>query len=743
MYPILDHCYKNIDRKGIKVIILYPMNALATDQAKRLAETISGDERLNGKITAGLFIGEGKDKKKFPKEMGENHIIENRDTIIDNPPDILLTNFKMLDYALLRNNYHNLWNYNFEDSSLLQFLVLDELHTYDGAQGTDVANLIRRLKLKLGIAKGQVCAVGTSATIGSGEDSIQLLTEYAEKVFGEAFDKEAIITENRVLVNDFFDLPDDSLEKYIPRQIGLLESRLKENETYANYIARQKRLWQMPDSLDEVQLGEELKKLKLMKDLISLTSSNIVKLDDLLKKLADLNPDFKRLAEWDAANELSPREEVINSLLALISEARIGDTKKFPFLYLQIQIWIRELSGVLREVNEQPKFTWKDKVGDKYDPKALPSYYCRECGASGWLGVKDDNKNHFFHDPNQVYEYFFSNHKNIYFINTPNHKHIEEYEPNNQINDWMHVADMNLHERESEHTIRIHAVRKLKETKARHICPECNTENAMGIIGTRVATLSSITVSQVLASDLDPRAEKFRKILAFTNSVQDAAHQAGFVEARNYRFTFRASLQKIINQNQGPVRISDLQNQFTEYWKNHSDSTGLNQEEAFYYRFFPADYHGKADIDIDYRDAAKKFIPAFKKEFDTRMHWEVLSEFGYNAMIGRTLEKSGASAVKFDEEKIRAIFPAMQEWLNQNNLAMIEEKDLLPFVNGILHRVRTRGGIDHEYLSKFRNASLKLWDLNWMRDNRHFLNKMFHPRARFPRLLTTKAWEVF
>jgi DEAD/DEAH box helicase domain-containing protein len=739
LYPILDHCYKNIDRKGIKVIILYPMNALATDQAKRLAETIWGDERIKGKITAGLFIGEGKDKKKFPKEMGENHIIENRDTIIDNPPDILLTNFKMLDYALLRNNYHNLWNFNLEDSSLLQFLVLDELHTYDGAQGTDVANLIRRLKLKLDIAKGQVCAVGTSATIGSGEDSIQLLTEYAEKVFGEVFDKEAIITENRVLVNDFFDLPDESLETYIPRQIGLLESRLKENETYSNYIARQKRLWQMPESIDEVQLGEELKKLKLMKDLISLTTSNIINLNLLLLKLADINPEFKRLAEWDAVNELNPREEVINSLLALISEAKIGATKKFPFLYLQIQIWIRELSGVLREINSLPKFTWKDKVGNKYDPKALPSYYCRECGASGWLGVKDDNKNHFFYDPNQVYEYFFGNHKNMYFINTPDHVHIEEYEPNNQINDWMHVADMSLHEKESEHTIRIHAVRKLKEAKSRHICPECNTENAMGIIGTRVATLSSITVSQVLASDLDPRPEKYRKILAFTNSVQDAAHHAGFVEARNYRFTFRASLQKIINQNQGSIRITDLQNQFIDYWKNHSDSTGQNQEEAFYYRFFPSDYHGKADIDIDYRDAAKKFIPAFKKEFDTRMHWEVLSEFGYNAMIGRTLEKSGASAVKFDEEKIRAVFPLMQVWLNQNNLSMIEEKDLLPFVNGILHRVRTRGGIDHEYLSKYRNGLLKLWDLNWMRDNRHFLNKMFHPRARFPRLLTTKA----
>lgn len=740
LYPVLDYCFKNTDRKGIKVIILYPMNALATDQAKRLAETIWNDDRLNGRISAGLFIGEGKDKKKFPKEMGENHIIENRETIIENPPDILLTNFKMLDYALLRNNYHNLWNYNLEDSSLLRFLVLDELHTYDGAQGTDVANLIRRLKLKLNIPKGQICAVGTSATIGSGIDSVQLLTEYAEKIFGESFDKESIIVENRVEVNNFFELDDDVLEKYIPRQIGLLESRLKEKENYSDYIARQKRLWQMPETIDAVQLGEELKKLQLVKDLVSLTNTAIIRLDELLLKLADRNPEFKRLAEWDAINELSPREEVINSLLALISEARIGNSEKqFPFLFLQIQVWIRELSGVLREMNEQPKFTWKDKVGDKYDPKALPAYYCRECGASGWLGVKDDNKNHFFHDPNQVYEYFFSNHKNIYFINTANHKHIEEYEPNNQINDWMHVADMSLHERESEHTIRIHAVRKLKETRSRHVCPECNTENAMGIIGTRVATLSSITVSQVLASDLDPRTEKYRKILAFTNSVQDAAHQAGFVEARNYRFTFRASLQKVINQISNPVNIVDLQNQFVSYWKANSDSTGQNQEEAYYYRFFPADYHGKADINTDYRDAAKKFIPAFRNEFDIRMHWEILSEFGYNATIGRTLEKTGASAVKFDEEKLKAVFPQIEDWLEQNSLSMINESELVPFVNGILHRIRTRGGIDHCYLDKFRNNSLKLWDLNWGKDNRHFLNKMFHPSSRFPRLLTTQA----
>ena len=76
--------------------------------------------------------------------MEEDGIIESRDTILANPPDILLTNFKMLDMGIMKAEFNNLWTYNTADPNILQFLVLDELHTYDGAQGTDVANLIRR-----------------------------------------------------------------------------------------------------------------------------------------------------------------------------------------------------------------------------------------------------------------------------------------------------------------------------------------------------------------------------------------------------------------------------------------------------------------------------------------------------------------------------------------------------------------------------------------------------------------------
>jgi len=736
LYPILDFCHKNNHRSGIKVIILYPMNALATDQAKRLAEAIHNDPLLKGKITAGLFIGEGKDKAKYPTGMGENHIIENRDSILDSPPDILLTNFKMLDYALMRAKFHNLWSYNLEDPSLLQFLVLDELHTYDGAQGTDVANLIRRLKLKLNIKKGQICAIGTSATIGSGQDSKKLLSEYAQKVFGEEFDEDAIITENRVTVDDFFQVDEEKLEIFIPRQIGLLESRLQENETYENYISRQKRLWQVPETINSVALGNELKKLKIVKDLIALTSENIKSLSQLLYELSDRNSEFKTLAEWDEENELNPREEVINSIVALISEAKIGTGKKFPLLFIQIQLWIRELSGVLRDISETPKFTWKDKVAGENESKALPAYFCRDCGASGWLGIKDDNKNYFDSDAQKVYEYYFENHKNIYFINTTNHKHIEEYEPTNTINDYIGTKSLQLQEKEGINTFKIQAVRKVNETRAKHICPECNSENTLSIIGTKIATLSSITVSQILSSDLDPRADKFRKILAFTNSVQDAAHQAGFVEARNYRFTFRSSLQKVLNELNRPVTLEELQQEFITYWKKNSDETNQNNELAYYYRFFPEDYKNKADINKDYRNGIQ-FTEAFKKEFDERMRWEIVSEYGYNAVIGRTLEKSGASAVKFDEEKINLIFPILREWLSLNNLVTINEIDLLPFINGVLHRIRIRGGVEHEFLNKSRTGRLTRFDLNWYKDNRHFLNKMFGSRSRFPKVIGT------
>ncbi|MFW6221960.1 MAG: DEAD/DEAH box helicase, partial [Fibrobacterota bacterium] len=159
LYPILEYCLRRRQEKepGIKAIIIYPMNALAQDQARRIAQTIWNNEHAKGKITAGLYVG---GEQKSPHQvMGDNHIITDRETIRLRPPDILLTNYKMLDYMLSRPHDRDVWSQN--AAGTVRYLVVDELHTFDGAQGTDLACLIRRLKYRLGVTTGNVCCVGT------------------------------------------------------------------------------------------------------------------------------------------------------------------------------------------------------------------------------------------------------------------------------------------------------------------------------------------------------------------------------------------------------------------------------------------------------------------------------------------------------------------------------------------------------------------------------------------------------
>ena len=261
LYPILDYCLKEHQRPGIKCIIMYPMNALATDQAKRLAEIIHEDARLKGKVTAGLFIGDSS-APSLPTLMGEDHVIERRDAIVADPPDILLTNFKMLDYGLMQHRFAKLWEGNEAQPDLLQFLVLDEMHTYDGAQGTDVANLIRRLKLKLVMPQGQLCPVGTSATLGSGEDASKELASYATTLFGEEVGEDAVITESRLSSQEYFGPPAE-LDDFLPRPTFLSKVGLARNADYAEHIEKLATMWQ----LDVKSLASGLRGLRIVHEL--------------------------------------------------------------------------------------------------------------------------------------------------------------------------------------------------------------------------------------------------------------------------------------------------------------------------------------------------------------------------------------------------------------------------------------------------------------------------------------------
>ena len=117
----------------------------------------------------------------------------------------------MLDYMLVRPRDKPLWSHNAPET--LRFLVVDELHTFDGAQGTDLACLIRRLKARLQCPKKHLCCIGTSATLG-GEGAERVIS-YAGQVFGEQFDDNAVVTEERVSIAEYL-LDKDVSEVRVP-----------------------------------------------------------------------------------------------------------------------------------------------------------------------------------------------------------------------------------------------------------------------------------------------------------------------------------------------------------------------------------------------------------------------------------------------------------------------------------------------------------------------------------------------
>lgn len=674
LYPILDYCYhcNQYERQtGVKVIIMYPMNALASDQAKRLAETIWDDERLRDKVTAGLFVGEGIDAKDYPRDMGPDHIIENRDAILDTVPDILLTNFKMLDYGLMRQRFMSLWRGNIDtETKALRFIVLDELHTYDGAQGTDVANLLRRLKLKLSLPKHHLCPIGTSATIGNGADSKRRLCEYATSVFGEPFSEVNVIEEHRIPVDDYVE----------PTMVGLPDGRLLKDctfgsdDTVTTYLKRLCKTWLKKSEATPVEAGEALRHMGIVGDLLHALEDGMLTLEELQNRLED-NGDFRRLRQQYSEKTCLT---AIENLLALIAYAKrpMGNGKLVPMLYLQVQLWQRELSGILRYVQKEPEFTWRGSIRNDEDRVALPMYFCRDCGASGWLSRRLATDDHYCSDVKTINTSFMNRDKEVVLLNIESKRHeaVEEYASEGSINVTHYVKIRALTEACSsdKDVIRLRVCSKTGTNKNGNqkfsrTCPECNGIDTICEIGGRISTLSSVAISQVLSSDFDHADASDRKILIFTNSVQDAAHQAGFYEARTFRFLFRQSMQQFINTLDGSINLVELQKGFKAYW--HERLT----EEEYYHRFLPADLASHIDLNRNYREG-KGFMPNFKREFEVRVDWEIASEFGLTAQLGRTLEKTGASASFFKSERIEEVYYSMVDWMNGNNMEQMAGK---------------------------------------------------------------------
>ncbi|MCD4784876.1 MAG: DEAD/DEAH box helicase [Candidatus Eremiobacteraeota bacterium] len=202
--PIVDHVLRNGSGKGIQAIIVYPMNALVNSQFGELEKFLCRDfEGKKAPVTFRKYTGQEKEREKH--------------AIISNPPDILLTNYVMLELILTRPFESGLVS----AAQGLKFLVLDELHTYRGRQGADVAMLTRRLRDACNARELQ--CVGTSATLagsGSFDEQKTEVARVATQLFGDTVESKNVIGETLRRITPLHDSYDSDFISSLTRIIS-------------------------------------------------------------------------------------------------------------------------------------------------------------------------------------------------------------------------------------------------------------------------------------------------------------------------------------------------------------------------------------------------------------------------------------------------------------------------------------------------------------------------------------------
>lgn len=197
LIPILEELFRQKERAelgpGVRALLLYPMNALANDQLRRLRELL----QHSPDITFGRYTGETPDSRRkgeqalrnwFPDEPILPNELLGREEMQASPPHILLTNYAMLEYLLLRPTDSPLFDPKGELG--WRFVVLDEVHTYDGAMGMEMGMLLRRLLDRVQRGPGSIQGIATSATAGGPGDR-DAIARFADDLFGLRFEWQA------------------------------------------------------------------------------------------------------------------------------------------------------------------------------------------------------------------------------------------------------------------------------------------------------------------------------------------------------------------------------------------------------------------------------------------------------------------------------------------------------------------------------------------------------------------------
>ena len=194
LLPILNDLYSNSSKgsNGVKCIILYPMNALVNDQVDRLYEWIKDQDKVtlfhftsetpeNARSANRLNVPTWTTSRMRTRQQARGLEDRNGTEISEDQrgptPDIIITNYSMLEYMLCRPQDAVFFG------PALRHIVLDEAHLYTGTLAAEITLLLRRLVMRCGVKPENVQQFATSATLGSGD--LSELLDFAAQVFSK------------------------------------------------------------------------------------------------------------------------------------------------------------------------------------------------------------------------------------------------------------------------------------------------------------------------------------------------------------------------------------------------------------------------------------------------------------------------------------------------------------------------------------------------------------------------------
>lgn len=544
--PIIDHILKAKERDPkprTRAIIIYPMNALANSQVEEL-------EKYVGQIVCGQFVPNSR-PFTFARYTGQEPGLE-REEIAANPPDILLTNYMMMELLLTR--------YNDTDRQVmghcegLEYLVLDELHTYRGRQGGDVAMLVRRVRQQLH-TKNLIC-IGTSATMANSGDvkkDAEDFTEvagFASLLFGQKVSSQNVIAETLEQITD----QSVSLKECLP----LLADRIKQGTGNTTSIDAFKK--------DPLAIWIELN-MGINKDDKKPVRAKPISLDEAAEKLSK-----------DAGVPKDSAGKILEEYFLYSQNIKDDkDRQVFPFKLHQFISGPGKVLCTLEPQQERYITLDAQRFAPK-DTKALlyPLYFCRECGQEfipveniigKWeprqidspvpKGSEDDigflipiEDSLKYHGEEDLPDFWFEDFHGEPRVKKDNQKYIPRQK-------YIDIYGDEVNEEEGSPYYYIPG--------AVRFCPQCGTTHEAkgkdinrlsGLSGegrSSATTMLTLNILNNLFEDTDAR-----KLLGFTDNRQDAALQSGYFNDFIFLLTIRGGLLAALERNKGILYEADL-----------------------------------------------------------------------------------------------------------------------------------------------------------------------------------------